>query len=743
MIGTFVRQAWRLGENLATERIYIRINATRAASATWGDTQFAQGLARALNRLPGCDCRLLYRGERPELSGPPCALVQIVGPHLEEPVPGLPNLLWMISPPNVAPMSMLARYQGVFIAADHLTRRLQRRGLDADYLPQATETGHFHPSRRPENAPDIPVVFVGGYASRVGRRIVLDAVESGFEPWIWGPGWRGIVPDRLWRGERLAYHELAEIYARATVVLNSHMTGMAKLGFMSNRSYDALASGAMVVSDRVAGFSDPAMPEILQVAGADHLRVTLRKLVDVPAPDQAARLALHDRVARHHGFEARATVILAKVRELLARGAVAQPAFLPGRTDAVPLVGDLHAGRSEITESMLFAALEITRIARHLEQSDLPPPPAPDVGDGMIHALSADLSEIREIARQGSAATRGDRLDVLAGRALRLIEAFKDKTVALRLRSRPAEYDLLLNRILSNEPLWAHEPEGFARDGGKVAVPLRPRKQAPALARPVGVFVHLYYDELTPIFVQRLAHVAVPHHLYVSTDTDQKAALIRSHLPDADVRVFANRGRDIWPKLYGFADAHAQHDVVLHLHGKRSAHSDRLDEWLSHVLDCLVGSEGEVNRVLSFFDSIPRLGMVVPVTFRGVLGSAHWGANRDIARELARRMALTDPLPDNDALRFPVGSMFWARSAAIRPLLDLDLPQTAFPPEAGQVDGTLAHAIERMLGVSCRATGHHILPVMAARAKLYRKHQFPFSTNRDLREALASGVFDG
>ena len=320
---------------MTTERIYIRVNATRTASATWGDTQFAQGLERALNRLPGCDCRLLYRGERPEQSGIPSALVQIVGPHLEEPVPGLPNLLWMISPPNVAPLPMLARYQAVFVAAEHQARQMQRRGVAAEYLPQATEIGHFHPSRRPGGAGDIPVVFVGSFATRVGRRIVLDAVDMGFEPRIWGPGWRGVVPDHLWCGERLDFDQLAETYARARIVLNSHMTSMAKLGFMSNRSYDALACGATVVSDFVMGFSDPSMPEIFQVAGRDELRTTLRTLIDAPPADHAARLALHERLARQHGFEARASVILDRVRALLADGSVAQPAFSPGRSWSV------------------------------------------------------------------------------------------------------------------------------------------------------------------------------------------------------------------------------------------------------------------------------------------------------------------------------------------------------------------------------------------------------------------------
>lgn len=48
-------------------------------------------------------------------------------------------------------------------------------------------------------------------------------------------------------------------------------------------------------------------------------------------------------------------------------------------------------------------------------------------------------------------------------------------------------------------------------------------------------------------------------------------------------------------------------------------------------------------------------------------------------------------------LEFPSGSMFWGRSAALRPLLDLQLQFADFPEEAGQIDGTLAHAIERTI----------------------------------------------
>ena len=44
---------------------------------------------------------------------------------------------------------------------------------------------------------------------------------------------------------------------------------------------------------------------------------------------------------------------------------------------------------------------------------------------------------------------------------------------------------------------------------------------------------------------------------------------------------------------------------------------------------------------------------------------------------------------------FPVGNMFWARVDAILPFFT-NIQMSDFPIEKGQVDGTIAHAIERL-----------------------------------------------
>ena len=49
--------------------------------------------------------------------------------------------------------------------------------------------------------------------------------------------------------------------------------------------------------------------------------------------------------------------------------------------------------------------------------------------------------------------------------------------------------------------------------------------------------------------------------------------------------------------------------------------------------------------------------------------------------------------------------MFWLRPAALRPLLDGLLSMGEFQAEGGQLDGTLAHAVERILSLIARSAG--------------------------------------
>ena len=238
--------------------------------------------------------------------------------------------------------------------------------------------------------------------------------------------------------------------------------------------------------------------------------------------------------------------------------------------------------------------------------------------------------------------------------------------------------------------------------------PAEPLKAAPSLA----VICHLFHPEMAEEFRAYLNNIPFPADLCISTDTEQKRARIAGHFSGWDrgkveLRVTPNRGRDIAPKLVGFRDAHESHDYVLHLHSKASHHAEFLAPWRHFLLENLVGSPEIVRSVFEAFHRLPKLGVVLPQHFEPVRRWLDWNGNFPAAQLLAARMGVA--LQPDRALDFPSGSMFWARTAALRPLLDLNLRFEDFPEENGKLDTTPAHAIERLYLFVCEKAGYRWL----------------------------------
>ena len=57
--------------------------------------------------------------------------------------------------------------------------------------------------------------------------------------------------------------------------------------------------------------------------------------------------------------------------------------------------------------------------------------------------------------------------------------------------------------------------------------------------------------------------------------------------------------------------------------------------------------------------------------------------------------------------------MFWARTSAIAPIFECGLTLEDFPEELNQLDGTLAHCLERCWAIVAQAKGYHFVRVRA------------------------------
>jgi lipopolysaccharide biosynthesis protein len=225
-----------------------------------------------------------------------------------------------------------------------------------------------------------------------------------------------------------------------------------------------------------------------------------------------------------------------------------------------------------------------------------------------------------------------------------------------------------------------------------------------APVRPCAI-IHVWYVELLDEIVASLRASGIDWRIVITT-TQEHADAVReraAHLAlNADIAVFENRGRDILPFLH-VADRLLDEgvDVVLKLHTKRSTHREDGERWRTELIGNLLSAE-RAQRTYQAFHEDSTLGLAA-VEGHILPLKAYIGANADQLDYLVTRLGLPEGCV-HDA-RFIAGSMFWVRLAALRPLLDENLGIWEFEDEERQIDGTLAHAVERAMMLVAGAAG--------------------------------------
>ncbi|NEX19455.1 glycosyltransferase [Thiorhodococcus mannitoliphagus] len=229
-----------------------------------------------------------------------------------------------------------------------------------------------------------------------------------------------------------------------------------------------------------------------------------------------------------------------------------------------------------------------------------------------------------------------------------------------------------------------------------------------------GIVAHVFFIDLFPELCRYLARMPVPYHLMVSvvSEAAREAVLAQRDLlgdnAHLTLKVLPNRGRDIAPLVAGFRDEIAALDIVGHVHTKKSSYTGSAqfgDDWRRYLLEAMLGDPASVRAMLAQFAVDSSVGIVYPETFPGLPYWAHtWLSNRGQADVLLNRLGFSD-IDFSQYIDYPAGSMFWARTEALRPLLELGFTTADFPRETGQTDNTLHHAIERCFLFSAKAAG--------------------------------------
>ncbi len=225
----------------------------------------------------------------------------------------------------------------------------------------------------------------------------------------------------------------------------------------------------------------------------------------------------------------------------------------------------------------------------------------------------------------------------------------------------------------------------------------------------IAVHVHLYYEDLLDEFLTYLKNIPEAFDLYISCreEADIKgiteAAKSNPNVNKVIVKASPNRGRDIAPFYALFGKELQKYEYLLHVHTKKSLYTGQEQKiWRQWGLEGVLKSPESVAASLECLRSaVPRGGLVFgEMTPSLPYPALHWLRNAGQGRILLERMGLE---MDNGIFFYPVGSFFWAKTKAIQPLFDLKLTYKDFDEENGQIDGTLAHVLERAIAcVACQ-----------------------------------------
>jgi len=282
----------------------------------WGDTHFARALADELQRR-GHAARIEVLAEWDAPDRPP-ADVTI---HLRGLWPYVPrrggdelSVLWNISHPDLVTVAECDAFDLVLTPSTHHAEQLAAcTGTPVHVLEQATDPTVFFPEHDSAHAREL--VFVGN-SRGIFRPILRDLVPTARDLAVWGQGWASTLPDGLLAGQHLRNDEVRRAYSSAAIVLNDHWDDMREQGIVSNRIFDALACGALVVSDHLPEIQERFGDAVATYTTPEDLCAQIDALLGDPAQRTERAARGRAEVLAHHTFRHRVDALLASIAPL-------------------------------------------------------------------------------------------------------------------------------------------------------------------------------------------------------------------------------------------------------------------------------------------------------------------------------------------------------------------------------------------------------------------------------------------
>lgn len=241
----------------------------------------------------------------------------------------------------------------------------------------------------------------------------------------------------------------------------------------------------------------------------------------------------------------------------------------------------------------------------------------------------------------------------------------------------------------------------------QIAIENRPGRRTKTYA----VVLHIFYADFVQRFYDALYGVDFDFDLFVTSTDDDILKLCNAkfrkskNVKKITTRLVPNKGRNFGPFLVEFGKALLEYDIFLHMHSKKSLYSGKEQlQWANYLVEFLVKDKQIMSQGLDILEQTDEYGLYYPTSFWNLPPWVnHWLQNKGLGRHLLRNEFGIDQ--QDEFFAYPVGGMFWAKTAAMKDLLARAWSYEDFPAEPLPADGSQLHALERMIPFFARNRG--------------------------------------
>lgn len=250
----------------------------------------------------------------------------------------------------------------------------------------------------------------------------------------------------------------------------------------------------------------------------------------------------------------------------------------------------------------------------------------------------------------------------------------------------------------------------------------------------MAVVIHLHYEDTVSRYFRYIINIPKNVDIYITVSSDVTRVKILQCIKDYGINNCfivdkANRGRDISALLVACRENILGYNYICFIHDKKEKNSQTKKDvqyWVEGLWENTIGSEEYIYNIKTLFEENENLGVLVPpipITdqFSFALSNT-WYKNFELTKKLALELKLDCDICEEKP-PITLGTVFWCRVDALKKLFLKEWTYEDFPNEPLDSDGTISHAIERILAYVAQDAGYYTGCVMT---DTYARKQFEY-----------------